>query len=436
MKKYYQAVLVVTAVTSLISLFIYRHEYNKLRYVLEVFNYFGKYEPRGANSSCINFNSTFTIFNAKFDEPIPSWQRLENDLYVYSAYSINYQTHKEIRAVGVGNITSILNMQCLVFFESDSKPLLGNFNFIPISKHSSTIQNSAYKGYHFVCTYSSSETPTGITFVTKSNRYLNYVPIFPIKVLPQNLGDNSKISVCVMQSSMKSLLPSMVDMVGFISFHTLVGMNNFIVYDSGIPNKFNSKLKEMANDPSASQRFTYTVIPWNFPFTEVDEMIAREIAVTDCLYRSYNNVAYSIVLSWNEYVVPRYHRATINLITDVKKTESEFDRYGLKPKFFCTQQSDNKKYANSTLTLFKKTKCSIASKDQFVYIYHPHKMLYAELQNYSNIRTTRIGQNLISVNQYKFCEGDKDTKIAEDHTVFRFIEDVQNSWIFKKYREF
>ncbi|EFN82621.1 hypothetical protein EAI_16562, partial [Harpegnathos saltator] len=400
MKKYYQAVLVITAVISLISLLIYRHQYNKLRYVLEVFNYFGKYEPRRANSSCINFNSSFTAFNYKFDEPIPSWQRLENDLYIYSAYDINYQSYKEIRAVGVGIVTSILNMQCLIFFESESKPILGNFNFIPITKYSTTVKDSAYRGYHFVCMYSSNETPTGITFVTKSNRYLNYAPILPIKTLPQNLSNDGKMSVCVMQPTVKSILPNTKDMMGFISFHTLIGMDNFIIYDNGIPNKFNSRLKEMANDPSSFPKFTYTVIPWNFPFTEIDETFTKEIAVVDCLYRSYNSVAYSIILSWNEYIVPRYHRTTIDLISDVKKTESTFDRYGLKVKNFCMQQSDDKKHANSTLTLFKKTKSSTASKDRFVYIYHPHEILHAELQNYQKIRTTHVGQNLISVNQY------------------------------------
>lgn len=435
MRKYYQAALAVTAVISFVSLLIYRHQYNQLRYVLEVFNYFGRYEPRSANSSCINLNSTFTAFNAKFDEPIPSWQRLENDLYVYSAYSINHQTHKEIRAVGVGNVTSVLNVQCLLFFEGEGKPTLGNFNFIPISKSSSTAQYSAYRGYHFVCAYSSNETPTGITFVTRSNRYLNYAPVLPVKSLPQNLGDDNRMmGVCVMQPSVKWTLPSTMDMMGFVSFHALIGMDNFIVYDNGIPSKFNGRLKEMAADPSFPQRFTYAVVPWNFPFTEIDETIAREIAAADCLYRSYNSVAYSIFLSWNEYVVPRYHRTTIGLIADVKKTESAFDRYGLSPKVFCTQQSSDKKYADSTLTLFTKTKSSVATKDQLVYINHPHEMLHAELRNYQKIRTTHIGQNLISVNRYKYC--DDDAKIVEDNTVLRFAEDVQNSWIFKKFREF
>jgi len=425
MRKYYQAALAVTAVVSLISLLIYRHEYNKLRYVLEVFNYFGKPGPRTADTGCTNFNTTFTTFNTKFDEPIPSWQRLEDDLYIYSAYSIN---DKEIRVVGLGTINSVSNMQCLVFFENESKPILGSFRFIPIGNAItlSLGENSRYGGYHFVCTYISDETPTGITFVTKSNKYLNYAPIFPIKIQPRSLS-HSRIGVCLTQSSMKPT--KSIDMIGFISFHALIGMDNFIIYDSGISNEFNSRLKEMANDPTSFWKFTYTVIPWNFPFMEIDQNIIREIIETDCLYRTYNKVAYVIALSWNEYVNLKYHHAMIDLLADFKQTKLIADRYKLKTMTFCTQQVDNKQYANSTLTVLKKTKTDInALKNRSIYIHKP----YVSLQN-SHVYVKEIGNDLVAVNQYTYCDNYKENQEVEDVTILRFAQDIQNSSILRKY---
>lgn len=423
MRKYYQAALAIIAIISLVSLLIYRHEYNRLRYVLEVFNYFGKPGPR-SDANCTSSNPIFT-FNAKFDEPIPSWQRLEDDLYIYSAYSIN---NKEIRAIGLGTINSVSNMQCLVFFENESKPILGSFKFIPIGNAiaMSLGENSRYGGYHFICIYTSNETPTGITFVTKSNKYLNYAPIFPIKVQPQSLS-HSRIGVCVMQSSMKPIQSA--DMIGFISFHALIGMDNFIVYDSGISNEFNSKLKEMANDLASFWKFTYTVVPWNFPFTEIDQNIIREIIEIDCLYRTYNNVAYAIALSWNEYVVLKYHHAMIDLMADFKRTKLIADRYKLKATTFCTQQIDNKQYANSTLIMLKKTKSNVnILEDHSVYIHKPH----VTLQN-SHIYTKEIRKDLVAINQYKYCDSYKDSREVEDLTILRFAQDMQNSSILRKY---
>lgn len=425
MRKYYQAILAVTAVVSLVSLLIYRHEYNKLRYVLEVFNYFGKPGPRRADANCTNFATSFTTFNPKFDEPIPSWQHLEDDLYIYSAYSIN---DREIRAVGLGTINSISNMQCLIFFENENKPILGSFRFIPIGNAvvSSLGENSRYGGYHFICTYTSDETPTGITFVTKSNKYLNYAPIFPIKIQPRSLS-HSRIGVCVMQSSMKPTKST--DMIGFISFHALIGMDNFIIYDSGVSNKFNSRLKEMANDPISFWKFTYTVIPWNFPFMEIDQNVVREIIETDCLYRTYNNVAYAVTLSWNEYVSLKYHHAVIDLLADFKQTKLIADRYKLKTMTFCTQQTDNKQYVNSTLVILKKTKTNKnILEDHSIYIHKP----YVTLQN-SHVYVKEIGKNLIVVNRYKYCDNYNENQGVEDLTILKFAEDIQNSSILRKY---
>lgn len=428
MRKYYQAILAVTAIVSLVSLLIYRHEYNKLRYVLEVFNYFGKPGPRRADVNCTNLGTSFTTFNAKFDEPIPSWQHLEDDLYIYSAYSIN---DREIRAVGLGTINSISNMQCLIFFENESKPILGSFKFISIGNAvvSSLRENSRYGGYHFVCTYTSNETPTGITFVTKSNKNLNYAPIFPIKIQPRSLS-HSRIGICVTQSSMKPA--KSIDMIGFISFHALIGMDNFIIYDSRISNKFNSRLKEIANDPISFWKFTYTVIPWNFPFMDIDQNVIREIIEIDCLYRTYNNVAYAIILSWNEYVNLKYHRATIDLLADFRQTRLVADRYKLKTKTFCTQQADHKQYVNSTLMILKKTKTNVNNlKDHSIYIHKPH----VTLQN-SHMYVKEIGEDLIAVNQYKYCDNYKKNQEVEDPTILRFAQDVQNSSILKKYLGF
>jgi len=424
MRKYYQAALAITAVISLISLLIYRHEYNRLRYVLEVFNYFGKPLPR-RTENCTNFYPMSTIFNTKFDEPIPSWQRLEDDLYVYSAYSIN---DKEIRAIGLGTVNGVANIQCLIFFENESKPILGSFRFIPISSTviSSREGNSKYEGYHFVCTYVSDETPIGITFVTKSNKYLNYTPIFSIKVQPRS-SSHTRIGMCVIQSSVKPM--QSLDMISFISFHTLIGMDNFIIYDFGIPNELNMKLKEMANDPNSFWKFTYNVIPWNFPFMEIDSNIIKEIIEVDCLYRTYNNVAYAITLSWNEYVVLKYHHAMIDLMADFKRSKLAADRYKLKTMVFCMQQANNKRHANFTLTILEKTKSDInIVEDHPIYVYKPHIIL-----KNSHMYTREIGNELAIVNQYKYCDNYKDGQGIEDRTILRFAQDIQSSLIFRKY---
>lgn len=431
MRKYYQAILLVTAVVSLVSLLIYRHEYNKLRYVLEVFNYFGS---KTADANCTHVNSTFAAFDPRFDEPIPSWQRLEDDLYIYSVYNINYRTLKEIRAIGLGTVNSVSNVQCLVFFESESKPVLGSLKFVPIGKLVLDVDGFRYRGYHFVCAYTSGETPTGITFVTKSNKYLDYAPIFPVRSPPRSASVSGGMAVCVTRSSTRPMRS--IDMASFVGFHTLIGMDNFVVYDSGVPSAFNARLKELSRDPSSPRRFTYTVIPWNFPFVELERNVMREIVETDCLYRTYNSVAYAVVLAWNEYVVPKFHRATSDLLEDLKRTVSSYDRYRMRSATYCTQQADDERYVNSTLTILRKTGSVNEDRgERPAYVYQPREVLQAELQNSRIVSTKEIGRSLVTVNRYKYCDSDERSQETGDSTILRFAQDIENSWILRKYRD-
>lgn len=425
MRKYYQAALLVTAVISLISLLIYRHEYNRLRYVLEVFNYFGK-PSSGSLENCTNTFPVATRVRPTFGEPIPSWQRLEDDLYVYAAYGIN---KREIRAVGLGTVDSIANVQCLVFFEDEGKPILGSFRLIPIGSAmtSGRRESSRYIGYHFVCKYSSDKTPTGITFVTRSNKYLNYAPVLPVKALQRNRNPSRDgIGVCVMQSSNKPM--QQLDMIGFISFHEVIGMDNFIIYDSGMPSEFSSIMRTIAHNTDS---FAYSIVPWNFPYTEIDANAIREIIETDCLYRTQNDVMFSIVLSWNEYVILRYHHALLDLMSDFKRHKLAADRYRLKATTFCTQQPDNK-HTDFTLTALRKTRSSVNSiaEDHHIYIQKPEVMLYN-----SRVYTREIGKDLLTVNQYKYCDSYKDGQGVEDPMILNFAQKVEHSSVLRNYRE-
>jgi len=166
---------------------------------------------------------------------------------------------------------------------------------------------------------------------------------------------------------------------------------------------------------------------------EIDRNVIREIIETDCLYRTYNNVAYAVTLSWNEYVNLKYHHAMIDLLADFKQTKLIADRYKLKSVTFCTQQPDNKQYANSTLTVLKKTKTNInILEDHSINIHKP----YVTLQN-SHPYVKEIGKDLIAVNQYKYCDNYKENyQEVEDLTILRFAQDIQNSSILRKYLGF
>ncbi|OAD53309.1 hypothetical protein WN48_10473, partial [Eufriesea mexicana] len=425
MRKYYRAALVIIAVVSFISLLVYRHEYNKLRYVLEVFNYFGK--PNQKNeTNCTNNVSMFTKFDMNFEEPFSSWQRLDNDLYVYSAYNIR---DKEIQVIGFGSLKNIKDIQCAILFENEIKPILGSFSYLLIHNNlniTNTDKNFNYKGYHFYCAYTENKIPIGVMFLIKPNSNLNDVLMLPIKNQTHNLN-YANIGVCITPPFTKPIQP--LQMTSFIKFHGIIGMDNFIVYDFGIPNQYNSNFKELSKSQNPYWKFTYTLVPWNFPFPNTHPTIIRDLIQADCLYRTYNKVMYIITLSWEEYIVLKYHHTLVDLMIDFKRSGLKADCYKLKTLTFCTQQTDasNK---NVTFMIFKKLHYDSSIPDnQPIYIYNTHEVLRK-----NNIYTRDIGEDLVTLHRYKYCFGKSSTETdTEDTSILRFIEDMENSQIFRKF---
>lgn len=429
MRKYYQAALVVIAIVSLVSLLFYRHEYNKLRYVLEVFNYFGKPYEKDGETNCTDKEAIFAKFNTKFDEPLSSWQRLSNDLYAYSAYNIR---EGEIQIIGFGSPSSVKDMQCKIFFKNETRPSLGSFSYLSIDSNVDVAhanENFNYKGYHLYCTYTSNKIPTGVILFTKSDTSLNDISILPIKSQSHSLN-NSNVGVCIAPPLSKPM--ELMQMIGFVNFHDIIGVDNFIVYDFGIPIELNSNFKELSTAQNPYRKFTYTNIPWNFPFPGVLPNVIKDLIQADCLYRTYNKIMYVITLSWEEYIVLRYHHTLADLMADFNKSRMKADRYKLKTSTFCTQQADSATITNMTYMIFKKLHFDSSIPDnQPVYIHNLHGVLKT-----NKIYTRDIGSDLVTLNRYNHCFGKSNSEtITEDTLILKFTEDIQNSQIYREFVE-
>nr|XP_023022330.1 uncharacterized protein LOC111510635 [Leptinotarsa decemlineata] len=274
MKKYHQLVLLIVSAISLSLFLVYRHEYNRLHYVLEVFNFFG--QP--CNFSELQ-KADFVVEQHDWG-PQPIWQEVDNS-YVYSAFLTGT---KDVKAIAISNDAKSVPRNCFLWFEDKKKPTPGKFKFSKMATDAA---------YNFFCSGSNPEsTPFAVSFGNRPGRESDLKKILLTDTSTSELRKN--VTVCVSPSTFTKK-----KFIEFISFHKVIGVDSFIFYESDIPHRLSKLIKNL------SQRLEVQVafLPWNYP--KRDASSARTIVESDCLLRTSRQSKYVITLEMNEYLLPK-----------------------------------------------------------------------------------------------------------------------------------
>ncbi|KAJ8979713.1 hypothetical protein NQ317_015537 [Molorchus minor] len=155
MKKYHRLILLIVSVISLSLFLIYRHEYNRLHYVLEVFNFFG--QP--CNFS--DLQKSDVVLNQHDWGPQPVWQETDHG-YIYSAFL----TDKiEVKAIALQSDAKTIPRNCYLWFEDKKKAIQGKFKFSKIGNDDKTVITS----YFYICSLPNVENvPYAVSFSYKA----------------------------------------------------------------------------------------------------------------------------------------------------------------------------------------------------------------------------------------------------------------------------
>ncbi|OWR52180.1 hypothetical protein KGM_208153 [Danaus plexippus plexippus] len=208
MKKYYQLILVVVCFISIVTLLIYRHEYYRLRYVLEVLNFFGKPGLSEVEFCGPGFNATMLseiLRNSSMEvrETPPLFQQIDENFYSYSSFLRSYNKYEKLEITEAHIINTIVigkahvqpRFRCNIWFENSSKPKAGRFSF----KAASEII-SDYQLYIFECSLSKNLGKPVPIHVRNLETMTNFDDLFnlttSIKKIPLELLGAHKYSVC------------------------------------------------------------------------------------------------------------------------------------------------------------------------------------------------------------------------------------------------
>ncbi|KOB70667.1 Uncharacterized protein OBRU01_14810 [Operophtera brumata] len=360
MRKYYQLILVIVCFVSIVTLLIYRHEYYRLRYVLEVLNFFGKPGLSEIEFCGPGFNATMLseiVRNTSMGvrETPPLFQQIDDNFYSYSSFLRSYQKYEKLSPMRAHNIDTIVvgrahikpNFRCNIWLEDTDKPKVGRFSFEVVSE-----PINDYSLYVFQC-YLNKDLgkPKGVSFyVNDYNINPIHAPI--IKVIQVNtkrkLRESASIrfvnnivpAICVIPNQVP--LVSRDSFIEFLVFHHMMGVNHFTIYDSMISEDIIRRLNLL---PSDITQWDIQFFPLNYPYVFAKSYsIVRNAIELDCLFRHFrldkeetNKASHAMVLSWDEFLVPRVHSNIKAVIDDYDPTR-KLRTIVIKPLLFCLNQ--------------------------------------------------------------------------------------------------
>lgn len=290
MRKYQQLLLVLISFVSVFSLLLYRYEYMKLLNVLEVLNFFGYTTDDLTN--CVLLEDKFYIDlenDNLLAKPPVSWIK-HNQHYVYSAFWSVQQLSVHLLLLGPRSAFS--GYECRVWFRMadlyTSRPGKLSYN-IELNTH-----DSDFHQYQVRCKPDDipiDTEPYGI-LIGKENALKLFIPI----EVQQESQDKDDLIVCIAPDY--SGVPDTY-LVEFITYHTLLGVRNFVAYDIGIHYKVLKFLRSVAGHKELYK--TLSTLSWQFP--TVDSEMEKSILQKDCLERTRGHAKHSVLLSWDQYLV-------------------------------------------------------------------------------------------------------------------------------------
>lgn len=429
MRKYYQLILVIVCFISIVTLLIYRHEYYRLRYVLEVLNFFGKPGLSEIEFCGPGFNATMLseiLRNSSMEvrETPPLFQQIDENFYSYSSFLRSYQKYDKLTQTHAHIIDTIIvgkadvtpNFRCNIWLENTNKPKAGRFTFKAVSE---PVNN--FHLYIFQCSMNKNlGKPKGVSF------YVNDYNINPIhapinRVIQVNTKrkprerasikfvNNIEPAICVIPNQIP--LVSRDAFIEFLVFHHMMGVNSFTIYDSMISEDIIRRLNLLPTDIT---QWNIQFFPLNYPFIFAKSYsIVRSAIELDCLFRHFRfdkeeteKVSHAMVMSWDEFLVPRVHNNIKEIFNDFDPTR-RIRTLEVKPLLFCMNQADDDNAEVGYPEIMKKTHYYIMGDElKAVNVKNLDSMTVFE-DIYHNLNSKGVPVEILGAHKYAECRDPK-----------------------------
>lgn len=381
MRKYQQLCLVVISLVSIIILLMYRSENSRLKYVLEVVNFFGR-----SDNAIVRLENSTKLYIQNYDlaSPAPVFTRIGNDFHVYSTFWHN----NTLKAGGMESISLVagignVRFQCEMEFEN-GKTQRGKFVFtreeavdVPVTDANS----ENFEVYTFICKISRDfGYPKKIVFIDTNSHSRHSVNVRLNKVKP----DQQFLTVCLNLTPDKERKFQITDtkMLQFFYHHSFIGVDNFVIYDTD--DLVSTKVRQAL----FKNGININILPYNFPFESRHPKQVQRILEMDCLLRTKSISKFAIVSAPHEFLYTDANlKSPQSPLKLLKKYPADRNLFQLSVRTICVDNAVQLAYNNRSLSDTKST-----------------FSLYKPDFKFDDVEKVQVEDARISVHRYTRCE--------------------------------
>lgn len=258
-----------------------------------------------------------------------AWQNISNTRYKFYVFSAFYDERKGqriVRVIGATKTRGAERVWCRLWYKADSNST---------AHVSLTVQakikiirenwNLKYSACFVMCPLPANKTvPVAVSIVAR----LRDPPVNLLAVINNhnetssqpswmNGGGNSgtvpyKFGVCVKPLHFEYNRD--LQILEFIEFNRLLGVDHFTFYNHTIGDQVNCILKDYA------EKGIVTVLPWNLDMVSQKDIRTEGLfaSLNDCLYRSMYKFSHILLIDLDEYILPKYNDTLGQMIDHLK----------------------------------------------------------------------------------------------------------------------
>ena len=287
MRKYYQLILFLLSIVSLVCFVIYKHEYDRLRNVLEVLNVFGSTitdVPQISELQGICSNGSV--------EFIPDFWHKYSELLVYAAFKVANEKGWSLNSVAVvkhNSSVSLKQTMCALISGND----IVDDKFEGTMEWKKIEEDNDYVAYSVVCNVPEMIGNSHLFSLYDSKSSLQPLNV-PLHLGPTHLKDRAT-SLCVLSNDPYWHVDGLAD---FIHYYSLLGVDNFYLYHRGIGDQVISSLQTLVR---ALSNVTVHLTTWNLPISS-SHLVDFALINHDCTWRHGGKHGPSVTVQFGHFL--------------------------------------------------------------------------------------------------------------------------------------